>query len=62
MGTDLIAGRDFDEQDTVSAPKSAIVNEVFARKFFNTPNVVGHTFRMEAEAGKPEQVYRSWAW
>jgi putative ABC transport system permease protein len=56
MGTDMIAGRDFEERDTLSAPKAAIVNEVFARKFFNTPNVVGHTFHMEAEAGKPEQV------
>ncbi len=56
MGTRLIAGRDFDERDTVSSPKVAIVNEVFARKFFGGANPVGHTFHLEAEAGKPEPL------
>jgi hypothetical protein len=34
------------------------VNEVFARKFFGKPDVVGRTFRLEAEAGKPELLYQ----
>ena len=56
MGTSLLAGRDFDEHDTLSSPKVAIVNEVFARKFFGGANPVGRTFHMEAEAGKPEPL------
>jgi putative ABC transport system permease protein len=58
MGTPLLAGRDFNDGDTLSSPKVAIVNEMFARKFFSGTNPVGHTFRMEAPAGKPEPVYQ----
>jgi ABC-type antimicrobial peptide transport system permease subunit len=36
----------------------AIVNELFAGKFFGTINVVGRTFRRESEAGKPEPLYQ----
>ncbi len=57
MGIGLLAGREFNERDTVPAPGVAIVNEVFARKFFGSPNVVGRTFRQEAEAGKPEPLF-----
>jgi predicted permease len=56
MGTALLAGRDFNNQDSLSGPKVAIVNETFARKFFGKPDVVGRTFHMEAEAGKPEDL------
>jgi predicted permease len=58
MGTALIAGRDFNDRDTLSAPKVAIVNEEFARKFFNGVNPVGRTFRLEAPAGEPEALYQ----
>ena len=33
MGATLLAGRDFSESDILGAPKVAIVNEAFARKF-----------------------------
>jgi putative ABC transport system permease protein len=56
MGTALLAGREFSAADNLSARKVAIVNEVFARKVFGTPQVVGRTFRLEAEAGKPEPL------
>jgi putative ABC transport system permease protein len=56
MATRLIAGRDFNDHDTLSSPKVAIVNEMFARKFFNGANPVGRTFHLEAEAGKPEPL------
>lgn len=56
LGTALIAGRDFDDRDTLTSPKVAIVNEAFARKFFGGKNPVGHTFHQEAEAGKPEPL------
>jgi ABC-type antimicrobial peptide transport system permease subunit len=36
----------------------AIVNDAFAKKFYNgNIDIVGHTFRREADAGKPETVY-----
>ena len=56
LGTALMAGRDFDDRDTLASPKVAIVNEAFARKFFGGKNPVGHTFHQEAEAGKPEPL------
>src|SRR4029077_8394157 len=56
IGTSLVAGREFDDHDTLSSPKVAIVNEVFARKFFGGANPVCRTFHMEAEAGKPEPL------
>ncbi len=56
MGTRLVAGRDFDDRDAGSSPKVAIVNEAFANKFFAGKNPVGHTFHLEAEAGKPEPL------
>jgi ABC-type antimicrobial peptide transport system permease subunit len=58
MGTRLIAGREFTDADNLSSPRVAIVNEVFARKFFGTVDVVGRTFRREADAGKPEPVFQ----
>jgi predicted permease len=58
MGTHVAAGREFDERDTLSAPKVAIVNEMFARKFFGGANPVGRTFHLEAEAGKPEPLFQ----
>jgi predicted permease len=58
MGTPLLAGRDFDARDTLGAPRVAIVNEAFSQSFFAGANPVGHTFRVEAEAGQPERVYQ----
>jgi predicted permease len=58
MGTTLVAGREFDDRDTLSAPKVAIVNEMFARKFMGGGNPVGRTFHLEAEAGKPEPLFQ----
>jgi putative ABC transport system permease protein len=58
MGTRLIAGRDFDDHDTVSTPKVAIVNEAFARKFFAGANPIGRTFHQAADAGRPEPAFQ----
>lgn len=58
MGTALLAGRDFDARDTLGTPKVAVVNEAFAKSFFEGANPVGHTFRVEGEAGKPDRVYQ----
>ncbi len=58
MGTTLVAGRDFDDRDSFGAPKVAIVNEEFARRYFHGANPIGHTFRLALDAGKPEPVYQ----
>ena len=58
MGTPLLAGRDFNPHDTLSAPKVAIVNEMFAHNFFGGANPVGHSFHMAMDVGLPEPVYQ----
>lgn len=58
MGTRLLAGREFDSRDTLSAPKVAIVSEMFAKKFFKGANPVGHTFHLEAGAGQAEPLFQ----
>ena len=58
MGTRLIAGREFDTRDTLSAPKVAIVNEMFARKWFGGANPVGRTFHRAADKGEPEPLFQ----
>jgi predicted permease len=44
-GVPLLAGRDFTESDTVGAPRVAIVNEAFTRRFQLGPNPVGRHMR-----------------
>jgi predicted permease len=41
IGTPLLAGREFDERDTNTASKAAIVNESFARYFFGAGSPLG---------------------
>src|SRR5574341_606995 len=48
--TGLLAGRDFDDRDRAGAPRVAIVNETFARRFLNGANPIG---RMVRESGGP---------
>jgi putative ABC transport system permease protein len=58
MGTALLAGRDFNERDTLGAPKVAVVNEAFSKRFFDGKNPVGHMFRVEGDAGQPDRIYQ----
>jgi predicted permease len=53
LGARLIAGRDFDQTDTPSAPNSAIVSQEFARHFFAGRNPVGLSF-----SNWKKQLYR----
>jgi predicted permease len=48
----LLAGRDFNAQDTAASPKVALINQTLARKFYPNLNPVGRLFRMEGEQGK----------
>jgi putative ABC transport system permease protein len=46
METPFIAGRDFNDHDTMHAPLVAVVNETMAKKFFGSPAAaMGRTFR-----------------
>jgi putative ABC transport system permease protein len=47
LGTDLIAGRDFNKYDTPESPKVAIVNQTMAKKFFGGRNPIGRRYRTE---------------
>jgi predicted permease len=58
MGTPLIAGRDFDDRDTPSAPEVAIVNQEFSRKFLGGANPIGKSFRVLTGPGEPQHVYQ----
>jgi predicted permease len=55
MQTPLLAGRDFNEQDTATAPKVAIVTETFVRKFLKGADPIGTTFVVGQGADKPGQ-------
>lgn len=58
IGTPLLAGRDFDDRDTATSVKVAIVNETFVRKVFDgTPNPLGKRFRKHEAPGKPRPLY-----
>jgi predicted permease len=62
MGTRLLAGREFDERDTTSAPNVAIVNEAFARMLLNGANPVGRSFWIEKTPSDPETRYEIVGW
>ncbi len=51
FGTRLVAGRDFSDADRTGAPRVAIVNEHFARRFFGSTSPLGRS--MTAFAGLP---------
>jgi predicted permease len=50
LGVPFLSGRDFDRRDAANSALVAIVNESFARKFFDGVNPVGRTFQVEAYA------------
>jgi predicted permease len=57
MGIPILAGRDFDERDTRTSPKVAVVNEAFARKYLAGQNPIGRVVRTNAEPDFPEAEY-----
>jgi putative ABC transport system permease protein len=57
LETALLAGRDFDERDTLTSPKVAIVNETFAKKYMDGKNPVGRTFIIDEYVGRPRPMY-----
>jgi len=52
METPMVAGRDFNSHDTLHAPRAAIVNQTFARRFLAGQNPLGKTFAFDALGGE----------
>jgi predicted permease len=48
IGTQVIAGRGISEEDTATSQHVAVINEAFAKKYFNNENPIGQYF------GRPE--------
>ena len=53
MGTGVVAGREFTDQDTRNTPRVAVINEAFAKKFFPGTNPVGRQyFQRDGRVGR----------
>jgi putative ABC transport system permease protein len=48
MGIPLVAGREFSEADTSSAPPVGLINQSFARRFFPNQNPIGQRFKFDS--------------
>jgi putative ABC transport system permease protein len=57
IGTPLLAGRDFDDRDTATSVKVAIVNQAFARKILKVADPLGKRFRIHERPGQPRPLY-----
>jgi predicted permease len=57
MGTALLAGRDFNDDDSSVAPHVAIVSESFARVYLKGENPVGRRFQIDEAPGVPQPAY-----
>ncbi|HJY90206.1 MAG TPA: ABC transporter permease, partial [Candidatus Acidoferrum sp.] len=57
IGTPRLAGRDFDDRDTATSVKVAIVNQAFARKILKSADPLGKRFRIHESPGKPRPLY-----
>jgi len=59
MEIPVIAGRDFNRDDTAISPKVAIVNQTFVQKFLGgTTHPLGEQIRVWAPPGKPARYYQ----
>ena len=57
LGVALVAGRTFDERDTLQAPRVAVVNRAFGSAVFGTGSPLGRRFWQEATPDTPEQLF-----
>jgi putative ABC transport system permease protein len=57
IGTQLLAGRDFDDRDTATSVKVAIVNQAFVQKILKGADPLGKRFRIHEPPGKPRPLY-----
>ncbi|HEV7218226.1 MAG TPA: ABC transporter permease [Terriglobales bacterium] len=57
MGISLQAGRGFNDNDTTTSSRVAIVNQAFIRQFLGGANPIGQTLRTSPEPDYPSTVY-----
>jgi len=57
LGTLLVAGRDFDSHDVPGGVQVAVVNEAFAKKYYDGANPVGKRFGFEGDKGEAPPVF-----
>jgi putative ABC transport system permease protein len=54
----MLAGRDFNSDDTASSPRVAVVNQTFVKQFLNgANNAIGERFRVWAPPGETPRYY-----
>ena len=59
MEIPVMAGRDFNRDDSATSPKVAIVNQTFVQKFLGgTTHPIGERIRVWAPPGKPARYYQ----
>jgi putative ABC transport system permease protein len=58
LGIPVLAGRDFNDFDTSTSGKVAIVNETFVRRFISNRNPIGALVRSLQEPKYPETIYQ----
>ena len=58
LTTPILSGRDFNSSDTVSSPRVAVINQIFANLFFPGEDPIGKTFRTIAEPHYPAAEYQ----
>jgi predicted permease len=58
VGTPLLAGRDFNQHDTVTSPEVAIVNQEFSREFLGGANPIGRQVQLVVGPGEPQHQYQ----
>ena len=56
MGMHLLAGRDFSAKDVAGAPRVALVNETFAKRYFAGGLAAGHRIGMGSDPGTPTNI------
>ena len=56
MGTAIVAGREFTEQDDSNAPPVVIVNETMARRYWPGGDAVGRELRVGGRTGQVRRV------
>jgi hypothetical protein len=57
MDIPLLSGRKFDERDTSTSKRVAMVNQAFVKRFCGTAGPLGQTLRTGAEPGYPSTLY-----
>jgi putative ABC transport system permease protein len=57
LQTPLLEGRDFGDNDTLTSPEVAVVNQAFVAKFLGGKEALGKTFRLEQPQGEEIPVF-----